>query len=117
HGGMASFDQLSDAIWAGDDVEASRARLRNVLLRLRRGAGNIVVRAGSGVRLAPDVACDLFDFERLATDALTSTRTDPDLAGHLAAQAVKLAEGPVFGDFEYEDWAVMARRSVEQKLI
>lgn len=117
HGGFASFDQLSEAIWPGDDVEASRARLRNVLLRLRRGAGNVVVRAGSGVRLAPDVHCDLYEFERLATDALGSARTDPDLAGHLATSAASLADGVVFGDFEYEEWAIEARRSVEHRLI
>lgn len=116
-GGLASFDQVSEAIWPGDDVEASRARLRNVLLRLRRGVGDILVRSGTGLRLAPDVGCDLYEFERLAGDALAAARNDPDLAGHLASQAVRLAEGAVFGDFEYEEWAIAARRSVEHKLI
>jgi DNA-binding SARP family transcriptional activator len=117
NGGSASFDQISEAIWPGDDVEASRVRLRNVLLRLRRAAGEIVVRAGAGLRLAPEVACDLFEFERLASDALSSARADPDLAGHLAEQAVSLVAGAVLGDFEYEEWAVGARRSVDQRLI
>jgi hypothetical protein len=44
-------------------------------------------------------------FERLANDALASARTDPEIAGHLAAQAVALVEGPVLRDFEYEEWA------------
>ena len=56
NGGVATFDQLAEAMWPGDDVETSRARLRNVLLRLRRGVGDVVIRFGSGVRLAPDVA-------------------------------------------------------------
>ena len=115
--GLATFDQISEAIWPGDDVEASRARLRNVLLRLRRVAGNILTRSGSGVRLAADVGCDLYEFDRLANDAMASVRSDPDLAGHLAEQAVRLADGPVFGDFEYEEWAIVARRSVEHRLI
>jgi len=117
NGGLASFDQLSEAIWPGDDVEASRARLRNVLLRLRRGAGDVLIRSGTGVRLAPDVECDLYEFERLATDALSTSRTDPDIAGKLATQAVSLSSGAIFGDFEYEEWAIGARRSVELKLI
>ncbi len=32
-------------------------------------------------------------------------------------QAVGFAEGSVFGDFEYEEWAIASRRSVEHKLI
>lgn len=117
HGGSATFDQLSDAIWAGDDPETSRARLRNVLLRLRRGAGDVVVRSGSGVRLAPDVSCDMHEFEALASDALAAARSDPDLAGYLAESAVGLIDGVVFADFEYEEWAMSARRRVDQKLI
>jgi DNA-binding SARP family transcriptional activator len=117
HDGMATFDQLAEAMWPGDDVETSRARLRNVLLRLRRGVGDVVVRFGSGVRLAQGVGCDLFEFERLANDALASARTDPDIAGHLAAQAVALVDGPVLRDFEYEEWALAARRAVDRRLI
>lgn len=117
NGGLASFDQLAEALWPGDELEASRARLRNVLLRLRRRVGNVLVRSGSGVRLASGVGCDLFDFERLATDALSSARSDPEVAGHLAARAIAVADGAVFGDFEYEEWAQAARRSVDQRLI
>jgi DNA-binding SARP family transcriptional activator len=117
HGGLATFDQVSEAIWPGDDVEASRVRLRNVLLRLRRVAGDVVVRTAAGVKLAPDVRCDLFEFERFAKDAMAASRADPDLAGHLAQQAVELADGPIFGEFEYEEWAISARRAAEQSLI
>lgn len=116
-GGSASFDQLSEAIWGDDDVESSRARLRNVLLRLRRGAGDVVVRSGSGVRLAADLTCDVHEFEQLAGDALAAARSDPDLAGHLAETAVGMIDGVVFADFEYEEWATTARRRVDHKLI
>ena len=71
--GVATFDQLAEAIWPGDDIETTRARLRNVLLRLRRGAGEVVARSGSGVRLASGVSSDLDEFERLASDALSSS--------------------------------------------
>jgi len=116
-GGSASLDQISDAVWPGDPVNASRARLRNVLMRLRRGGGELLVRAGVGVRLAPGVGCDLLDFEREASDATAAARADPDLAGRLAAHALRLVEGSAFVDFEYEDWADNARRRVEQQMI
>jgi DNA-binding SARP family transcriptional activator len=117
NGGVATFDQLAEAMWPGDDVETSRARLRNVLLRLRRGVGDVVTRFGSGVRLAPGVSCDLYEFDQLATDALASARSDPEVAGQLAAKAVTLVDGAVLGDFEYEEWALASRRSVDQRMI
>lgn len=117
NGGSASVDQISEAIWPGDEVETSRARLRNVLMRLRRANGDVVTRSGYGVRLAPGLTCDLHDFDRLATDALASARVDPDLAGQLATDALATGEGTVFVDFEYEEWAVAARRSAEQRMI
>jgi DNA-binding SARP family transcriptional activator len=117
NGGIATFDQLAEAMWHGKDLETTRARLRNVLLRLRRGVGDVVTRFGSGVRLASGVRCDLYEFERLATDALASARSDPELAGQLATHAVALVEGAVLADFEYEEWAQVCRRSVDQQLI
>jgi len=88
-----------------------------VLMRLRRVHGDIVVRSGSGVRLAAGVRCDLHEFERLATDTMAVARDDPDLAGELAARAVEVGAGTVFVDFEYEEWAVAARRVVEQRML
>ena len=116
-GGSVTIDQVSDAIWPGDDVEASRSRLRNVLLRLRRAVGDVIVRSGNGLRLAQGLACDLHEFQRKAADALATARADPDLAGELATVAVNEGDLPVFIDFEYDDWAVSARRRVEQQLI
>jgi DNA-binding SARP family transcriptional activator len=116
-GGSVSIDQASEALWGDDDIERSRTRLRNVLLRLRRAVGDVVVRSGSGLRLAPEVSCDLYDFRRKAEDALSTARADPELAGELAAIALGDRDVPVFVDFEYDDWAVAARRRVDQQRI
>lgn len=116
-GGSASFDQLSEALWPGDEVEASRARLRNVLLRLRKVAGDVVMRSGSGVRLSPEVDCDLLEFEVLAADSMASLRADPDLAGRLASRAVEIGGGTAFPDFEFEEWAIEARHATDQRMI
>ncbi len=117
YGGSATLDQIAEAVWPGDPVEASRARLRNVLMRLRRVGGEILVRSGSGVRFAPGVRCDFQEFERRAKDATATARADPELAGRLATEALALADGTAFADFEYEEWVIQARRSMEQQLI
>lgn len=117
NGGAVTIDQASEALWGDDDVERSRTRLRNVLLRLRRAVGEIVVRTGHGLRLAQGVSCDLYDFRRRADDALATARADPEVAGELATIALSDGDAPVFVDFEYDDWAVAARREVDQRRI
>ena len=112
-GGAVTLDQASEALWGDDDLERSRTRLRNVLMRLRRAVGDLVVRTGHGLRLAPSVTCDLDDFRRLAQDALATARADPELAGDLARAAVGARDAPVFVDFEYDEWAVASRRQVD----
>ena len=88
-----------------------------MLLRLRRVVGDVVVRTGNGLRLGPDVSCDLYDFRRQAEDALATARADPEVAGELAARALGDRDVPVFVDFEYDDWAVAARRRLDQQRI
>jgi hypothetical protein len=96
-GGVASIDAVAEAMWPNDDVRTSRGRMRNVLMRLRRETGNVLTRTGTSIRLAPDVTCDLHEFIRRASDAQSAARRDPDVGGHLAAEAVKLVGGEVFG--------------------
>ena len=118
NGGSATFDQLSEAMWPGEDVDVSRPRLRNVLLRLRRAVGDVVVRSGSGVRLADDVVCDLHRVRPARRSMRSSSaRADPELAGRVAVDAVKAGDGTVFAGFEYEEWAITARRAAEQRMI
>lgn len=116
-GGAATFDQIADAMWPGEPIATTRARLRNVLMRLRKAIGDAVVRSGNGVRLAPGVTCDLMEFSRLADDSMTYVRSDPDLAGALAERAVALAHGPLLAEFEYEEWSLTVRRRTEQQLL
>jgi DNA-binding SARP family transcriptional activator len=117
NGGAATFEMVGDSIWPPDPVERVRVRIRNVLLRLRRAVGDVVVRSGSGVCLAPGVTCDLLDFSRLATEALELARADPIGAGRTARDAIEVGDGSVFADFEYEEWAILSRRAAERQLI
>ena len=111
-GGSVTIDQASEALWGDDDIERSRTRLRNVLLRLRRAVGDLVVRTGSGLRLAPgrDLRPPRLPAPRRRTRWPTA-RADPELAGELARVALGDRDEPVFVDFEYDEWAVAARRA------
>ena len=99
----------------------SRVRLRNVLLRLRRVAGDILTFTfGSGLsrgrrELRPPGVRAPHGRRR---DGVDQACRSPDLAGHLADQAVRLADGPVFGEFEYEEWAITSLGAqLEHRLI
>ena len=116
-GGSVTLDQASEALWGDDDVERSRTRLRNVLLRLRRAVGDLVVRTGNGLRLGAVRDVRPPRVPRLAQDALATARADPELAGELARAAVGERDEPVFVDFEYDDWAIAARRQIDQQRI
>jgi DNA-binding SARP family transcriptional activator len=116
-GGSATLDQIGDAFWPDVPRSTSRNRLRNVLLRVRAAVGDLVVRTVNGVRLADDVRSDLLEFERLAADATTAMRVDPDVAGRLARAALDVLHGPVFVSFEYEEWAAAARRATSARCI
>ena len=118
NGGSATIDQLSEAIWPDEELEISRTPLRNVLLRLRRAVGDVVVRCGAGLRLVPGLAVR----PTTSSNAWPSTRSPPPApipsspAGSPSTPWPS-ATPPLFVDFEYDEWAVAARRSAEQQLI
>ena len=105
-------------MWPGEDVDVSRPRLRNVLLRLRRcgrrRGGAVRLRGAPGRRRGLRPASSSTGWP---LDALSSARADPELAGRVAAEAVRAGDGTVFAGFEYEEWAIAARRSAEQRMI
>ena len=112
--GVATFDQLSEALWPGDDIESTRPRLRNVLMRLRKAVGDVVTRSGNGIRLAPG-----------ATSISPIVASPATRSPHCAAIRISPVarrrgrgdrRGAVFADFEYDDWAEVARRRTEQQL-
>ena len=82
------------------------------LLRLRRVAGDIVVRSGSGVRLAPDV-----ELRPVRVRAIGQRRDvggpRPTRPGRPPRRAGggRSSTGRCSAEFEYEEWAVDARRN------
>ena len=117
NGGSATFDQLSEAIWPGEEVETSRTRLRNVLLRLRRAVGDVVVRSGTGVRLAATWSATCSSSSGWPPTRWRRRVPTPSSPAESPPRRSGPATGTVFVDFEYEEWAIAARRAAEQQLI
>jgi hypothetical protein len=93
---------------------SGRQRLRQLLARVRAGAGDIVVREGDLLTLAP-AWVDLRSFSVLTGRARASRGS---LAIQYAHAALALsARGPLLPAYPYAEWADEARRSVDSALV
>lgn len=68
-GRPVAADQVIEDLWPDAAPGRGRQRLRTVRARLRRDAGDLVERVGDQLRLHPDVATDVAEFRRLASEA------------------------------------------------
>ena len=67
---------------------------------------------------SPGVSCDLLEFDRLAARCAVAPRARTrSWPADLAHDAIEAGDGTVFVDFEYDEWAITARRAAEQQLI
>jgi DNA-binding SARP family transcriptional activator len=105
HGGRASTDQLVEALWPDAEPGKGRARLRNVLTRLRRD-GEVLVRSGDSVALPPGTTVDVALFHAEADLALGPARPDTE---QLARRAIDRYAGELLPGDRYQDWTSGAR--------
>jgi DNA-binding SARP family transcriptional activator len=106
--GRLLAEELVELLWPGADPATSAPRLRNVLFKLRRQAGELVVRDGPSLRLAEGVDVDATIFKSLANQALTPG-VDQASAVERARHALALYRGELLPDDRYEDWASAPR--------
>jgi DNA-binding SARP family transcriptional activator len=106
-----------DALWPEAGREAGRNRLRTVLNRLRAEAGEVVVRRGDMLLLAPEVRLDLGLFETDGRRALALGLTEPTLAVALARAAMARYRGDVLPDDLYADWARRPRDRARRTML
>ena len=109
--GAVHVDELSEALWPESAPGAGRARLRNVLSRLRSSCGEVVIRVGETVAVADDVEVDVALFEATARRALELP------AGHAerqawAKQALSWCSGDLLPEDVYHEWAAAPRERV-----
>ena len=105
-------EQVADLLWDDGDP-ASRTRLRNVLARVRRAAGELVVREGEALRLSRDTRVDAWSFADAATAALQrpSPARDDDWLEE-ARQAADLYTGDLLPEDPYAEWAALPRSTL-----
>ncbi len=115
-GQAVHVEQAMETLWPEVDPERGRRRLRNVLARLHRAAGPIVVRAGHELVVAPGVTLDTQRFEaeaRQAVIALTSGSDGP-AARSQARAATRLYSGDFLAEERYEPWATGTRERLRR---
>jgi DNA-binding SARP family transcriptional activator len=116
-GGRVPADVAIEALWPDADREAGRNRLRTVLSRQRGEAGEVIVRQGDSLLLAPEVRVDLALFKAEADRALALGLAEPALAVAVARGAIARYRGDVLPDDPYEDWAETPRNQARRIML
>ncbi|MFN8023973.1 MAG: BTAD domain-containing putative transcriptional regulator [Acidimicrobiales bacterium] len=114
--GALTTDAAIDALWDDCDVDTGRARLRNLLNRVRTASGPVIERTGDLLRLAPDVEVDVDRFEAAAARATVADGT-ADTTAALGAARTALAAygGELLPSDAYEEWAAAPRERLRRQ--
>jgi DNA-binding SARP family transcriptional activator len=113
-GSVVHVDELVDALWPDADTGVGRARLRNILSRIRRLTDSILCRDGDLVRLADGVEVDAIIFEGLAARALRQVAGDDGSAPDTARAALARYGGELVPTNRYDDWLVAPREQLKR---
>ncbi|HVA61745.1 MAG TPA: bacterial transcriptional activator domain-containing protein [Mycobacteriales bacterium] len=110
-GGQIHLEQLAEALWPGVPADEGRARLRNVVARIRSQLGPVLRRDADVLVLDADT--DVREFERLAQMALTAARGDPS-ATERAVEALRLYCGEFLPADRYNPAMVATRERLHR---
>jgi DNA-binding SARP family transcriptional activator len=109
--GPVPNDEAIEFLWPDATASAGRARLRNLLNRIRDRSGELVVRRGGSLCLADRATVDVTRFEELARAALVSGGTE---RVGTARRALALHGGDLLVGDVYEDWTTAARERLRR---
>jgi DNA-binding SARP family transcriptional activator len=109
-GGSVHAEQAVEALWPEVGPAAGQNRLRTVLNRLRRAAGDVVARKGEMLVITEGVRVDLNDFLVESHRAQAFAATDLPMAAAIAKGAMASYRGEVLPEDRYLDWAEKARQ-------
>jgi DNA-binding SARP family transcriptional activator/tRNA A-37 threonylcarbamoyl transferase component Bud32 len=104
-GRVVPLDRMIEAIWADDPPDRARRTTMSYVSRLRSALGDgVVITVEPGYRIEPgDGAVDAVRFEGLVD---RSRRVPPSEAIAVLDQALGLWQGPAYGEFAGEWWAL-----------
>lgn len=114
--GPLHLEQATEELWAEASPDAGRARLRNVLARLRACCGPVVVREGDVIALADGVEVDAAWFEAAVRRALAAPRGDPS-GPAWARRALDVYSGPFLPEDPYSEWTQPVRERIHRHLL
>jgi DNA-binding SARP family transcriptional activator len=104
--------QAAGTLWPCGDEERAAGNLRSALWRLRRAGINVLTADKWSLALNGDVLVDLHLTEQWATRLIEGTATGCDLAvSPSVADALDLLPGC------YDDWVLMERERVRQRIL
>jgi DNA-binding SARP family transcriptional activator len=110
-------DEVVELLWRDLPPDGGRARLRNLLNRLRQTSGGLIVRDGEVLRLARGVDVDVRRFDAAARRALSAVAAGDVSGPALARAALAMHEGPLLSDSPYEPWAAAPRERNRRRLL
>ena len=104
--------QAAGTLWPFGDDERASGNLRSALWRLRRAGVNVLVADKWSLAVSADVLVDLHLVERWATRLIDGRAMPGDLAvPPWVADALDLLPG------FYDDWALMERERIRQRIL
>ena len=111
----ASASALAEWIWADGFHASPRNRVQGLVSGVRRKAGPapVVLTEHGGYRLAPQVGCDLADWQRLRSQAAAAD--DPAVRATRIREAVGLFSGTPFDGCHDSPAVALQRRHLEEQ--
>lgn len=116
-GGSSPVDEVIEHLWPEVDPDVGRVRIRNVLTRLRRAIGDVVLRDGDALVLGPAVRVDVLEFRAEASEAMRAAAAGDDEATKLAVAAVRWYGGDLLPEARYEPWAEAPRGRLRRRYL
>lgn len=112
--GTVPADTVTEVLWPGADPATGRARLRNLLNRVKERCGQVVLRTGEELRLDDAIRVDVKSFDQAAAAALAAP---PDERVGRARHALALYTGDLLPGDLYEDWAALDRTRLQRQFV
>ncbi len=105
-------DEAIDLLWPDADLDTGRARLRNLLNRIRTTSGPLIDRRESALALVPGVSVDADRFEEDAARALAAPA---EARASLGRRALTRSTGELLPADRYADWATVPRERLRRR--
>ncbi len=112
--GTLMIEEATEVLWGEADATTGRARLRNLLGRVRASCGPLVERREDALALVDGVEVDADAFDRAVTESLAA---QPSERVGLARRALAGYSGRLLPGDLYADWAAAPRERLQRRYL